>query len=120
EDVKSILEKNRYRIRKMDSGTGIMVTQPRRLSFDYNGRKTYARQLMHLRQEGASVKIRLTYDCNYSGDELSYEPCRRNDESVLSKISRVEGLLLKKIAPALRKFADQETQEEDLDQAPTE
>src|SRR5690606_29595479 len=89
EDVKSILEKNRYRIRKMDSGTGIMVTQPRRFSFDYNGRKTYARQLMHLRQEGASVKIRLTYDCNYSGDELSYEPCRRNDESVLSKISRV-------------------------------
>jgi hypothetical protein len=102
-DVKAKLEENKYKIRKFDIGAGLLLTEPRKFSFEKNGKKIAANQSLQLRQEGGSVKLRIAYSCNYTGD--TFVTCHAQDQEAAAKINRVEPALVEMIRPLLVKHA---------------
>lgn len=90
----------KYKMKTIDLEAGILAFEPRQFSFDRGGQKINARQSVHIRQEGGSVKVRITYECNYVED---FVPCHYTDKDVASKISRIEPSLIKAIKPVLMK-----------------
>jgi hypothetical protein len=61
---------------------------------------------VNIRQEGGSVKLRIIYDCNYSGDGRTYEVCYITDDQATAKIKRIEPALVDVIRPLLMKHAN--------------
>jgi len=102
-DVRAKLQENKYRIRREDAAAGLLVTYPRRFSFNSDGNKVLARQTVEVRQEGGSVKLRIIYDCSYDGSGKKFSPCFKEDAAAMTKISRLEPALVELIKPALQR-----------------
>ena len=90
-EVAEDLKENKYKIETMDASTGLLVTEPRRFVILRGDERTYAEQTFQLRQEGGSIKVRLTYECDYKDGKA---PCDVNDSEATTKIRRIERLLL--------------------------
>ena len=106
--IRTALEEKKYTVSREDVPAGLLVVAPRRFSFDKNGSKIAARQSINMRQEGGSLKIRITYDCNYAGDERTFVTCFSEDAEATAKIKRIEPALIQAIKPHLMKHADPE------------
>jgi hypothetical protein len=104
DDIVKQLEKYKYKPNKSDPEAGILIFEPRKFSYPSGKINISAQQVLYVRQEGGSVKLRLSYDCNYTGN--SYEQCRYSDNDVNAKISRIEPPLVGMIKPLLTKRAD--------------
>ncbi len=102
-DLRTALEDKKYKVKKMDVATGILITHPRKYSFNRAGKQVPARQTLHIRQEGGSVKLRIIYECDYSN--AAYEGCLRDDADSNAKINRIEPPLIELIRPLLMKHA---------------
>lgn len=100
-DIRTTLEQKKYKIRKEDATAGILVAAPRKFSFEREGGKVSARQTLNIRQEGGSIKLRIIYDCNYTGDGQLYEVCYVTDNEATAKINRIEPALVEAIRPLL-------------------
>jgi hypothetical protein len=98
--IQEALGAYKYKMKTLDLDAGILVFEPRNFSFDRGGQKVPAKQTLYVRQEGGSVKLRITYECNYVED---FVPCHLNDKDVASKISRIEPAIVKAIKPVLMK-----------------
>jgi hypothetical protein len=105
-DIRTALEGKKYKIRKEDPSAGLLVAAPRKFSFEREGTKVTARQVVNLRQEGGSVKLRIVYECNYAGDGQTFDVCYVSDNEATAKINRVEPALLDVIRPFLMKHAN--------------
>lgn len=100
-DLKVKLEEKKYKIQKLDVTAGILTVEPRSYIFISSGKKIFARQIVQIRQEGGSVKVRFIYECNYS--EIEFETCHAEDEDSNAKISKIEPKLIREIRPLLMK-----------------
>src|SRR5690606_22635624 len=83
---------NKYQIKKVDTVVGLLVTEPRKFPVVRGEDKTYAEQLIQIRQEGGSLKLRFTYKCQ-NGD--NYKPCGQSDQELRAKVARVERAIIK-------------------------
>jgi hypothetical protein len=101
-DVKNKFSEHKYVTDKQDAGAGILLMAPRTFSFTCDGHKAWAHQLVQMRQEGASLKIRLAYECNYTGDEKTFGPCLEEDPQLSSKIDRIEAAFIDVLKPILQ------------------
>ncbi|MCB0349534.1 MAG: hypothetical protein KDD38_00010 [Bdellovibrionales bacterium] len=111
EDVKIALESKKYKIKTVDNATGILLTYPRKYTFTSGGKRIFARQIIQLRQEGGSVKLRIVYECDYNG--IDYEGCARDDADSNAKIMRIEPALVELIRPALIKHKDELSEDDE-------
>lgn len=102
-DLRANLEASKYHVKKVDPSAGILVTAPRKFTYVRNGKKTGAHQTIQIRQESGSIKIRIQYDCDYAGEENSFEPCRKDDSAAGAKIARIERALLSSLKQELNK-----------------
>ncbi len=97
-DLRVKLEEEKYVVGREDLDAGFLILKPRTFSFERNGSKVVARQFVQIRQEGGSVKVRLSYECKY---EMSFDACDQDDEGARAKISRLERPLLDLLRPIL-------------------
>jgi hypothetical protein len=104
EDLKAKLTEHKYEIKTFDIETGFLVTKPRRFSIGSGGDKYSARQVVQIRQEGGSVKIRSIYECEYEQKgQRQFEACIVEDQEASAKIQRVESGLLRLLKDNLNK-----------------
>ena len=89
----------------MDLNVGLLVMEPRRFVVLRGDAKTYARQTIQLRQEGGSVKMRMTYECEY-GQGIS--ECNTDDDFAVEKIRRIERIIMSMINRKLFKKPGEE------------
>ncbi len=107
-DIKTMLDEHKYSVQRQDVTAGILLLAPRNFVYSNGPKKTLARQNVQMRQEGGSVKVRITYECNYAGDRKEFVPCLDGDGAIATKISRIETSLIEVIQPAmLRHSSDQ-------------
>src|SRR6185437_14857963 len=65
--LKDTFTQHKYTIAKQDNAAGILLMAPRTFIFTSTAGKTKAHQVVQIRQEGGSLKIRMAYECNYDG-----------------------------------------------------
>lgn len=100
-DLRTKLGKYKYKIALEDRSVGLLVSEPRQFSLDHNGQKIEAQQTVQIRQEGGSVKVRLSYACDYTGDR-KFTPCLADDPEDNQKISRLNRGLIRLVTQALK------------------
>ena len=110
-DLHKFLEANKYTIRNSDPDLGILTTKPKSFSIRSNGRKVRANLALQIRQEGGSVKVRISYKCKYEGN---YVGCDKSDPGTRKKISLIEPKLLKGIKEVISR-KDVLTKSQELD-----
>jgi hypothetical protein len=109
-DARQLLEKNKYVITKEDVTAGILVTQPRKYSFEKGGSKISGQQTLRIRLEGGSAKINVTYECNYALDRITFVPCYNEDTASNDKIRRLDPALISILKPILNKATSKATE----------
>ncbi len=102
-DLKAGLGEHKYTVEKEDSAAGILLLAPRPFSYASGGHKVSARQIVQMRQEGGSVKVRISYECKYASE---FEACLENDSRVSEKIGRIENSLVEVIQPIMLKYKE--------------
>jgi hypothetical protein len=103
-DLKNYLKENKYEVSRFDYVTGILGTKPRSFAFDSNRGPAQGEQVILIRQESGSVKLRMEYRCQYPGKYSDvWSPCEVRDDPTISKIERIENILLPLVAKALHK-----------------
>jgi hypothetical protein len=100
-DLKDSLDHHKYKMEKQDDTAGILLMAPKVFSFQSGPNKVFVRQVVQMRQEGGSLKIRMAYDCNYLGDRKTFEPCLDEDDALANKISRMEAAFVEVLKPTL-------------------
>ncbi len=105
-DLRTKLGKYKYKIALEDQGIGLLVTEPRQFSFTHNGERIAAQQTVQIRQEGGSVKVRLSYTCDYASDR-KFTPCLANDTEDNQKILRLNRGLIHLVMQSLKEPATQ-------------
>ena len=105
DQVSEELKKNRYEIESIDYNVGLLVMAPRRFVIVRRGERSYGEQSFQLRQEGGSVKVRISYMCEYPKGKL---PCDQDDRDAIDKIKRIERLILSMVNRKLFKKAGEE------------
>jgi hypothetical protein len=99
--LKSALEQHKYHVQHEDPAAGLLVMSPRAFSYSSGGRKNYAHQLIQIRQEGGSIKVRLNYECSADGVEGPFKPCLEGDEALSQKVNRIESSFFEIVNPLL-------------------
>lgn len=109
-EIAKTMDEHKYSVKKEDVSAGILLLSPRRFSFvNDDRRKTQARQTVQLRQEGGSVKVRISYECNYANDGKDFVPCY--DEPALdTKVGRIESILVELLQPTMLKHSAEPTE----------
>jgi hypothetical protein len=121
EDLKKAMEAKSFKVAKMDVTTGRLQTEERQFSFPYSGAaKLKAWQLIHVHQEGGSVKIRISYTCerpnNYG--ESQKEKCNSLDKKFRAKQKMIEKTTFDVIQSVLLKYKgsdEDETEESNVE-----
>lgn len=98
-DLRDSLVEKKYKIRKIDVGAGLLITEPRSFSYGEDDKK--AKQILNIRQEGASVKVAVSYTC--LDDSGKFIGCYEDNEELALKIKRVESPIIKIIRDQLTK-----------------
>lgn len=98
--IKNSLEKSGYKIKGYDLALGVLTTNPRSFSVRRSGRKTKSTQTIQIRQEGASLKIKVVYRCKYEESD-GMTSCRLEDEAADRKIRRIDRKLIRLIKKQL-------------------
>ena len=120
-ELQEMLIANKYKIKNFNSQTGFIVTQPRLFGVKRSdGTSLRTRQSLAIRQEGGSVTVRATYECEYSekGQSAEFKTCHNEDVEVGQKIRRIEAILVKQIRKKLEE-ASTGPIEKDLTVEPT-
>ncbi len=119
EDMTKELVQKGYVIKKKDITAGLFVTEPRKFKINSSEGSIKAEQILQLRQEGASLKIRIVYNCAFDGSP-SYGPCNADNVASQNKIRKVEKGLLQILKPIFelnkREVATKDTEFSDFDQ----
>jgi hypothetical protein len=98
------LVENKYEVKTIDFETGFLVAKPRSFMIGASKERRPARQIVQIRQEGGSVKVRTIYECEYDHENGKFfEPCLLEDQDATAKIQRVDGLLQKLVRDNLNK-----------------
>lgn len=103
-EVNAMLIESKYKVKNFSPQTGFLVTEPR--SFKVNssaGGATRATQTVVVRQEGGSVTVRATYECQYPSKEggTGLQACYKDDVEANAKIRKIEAILLNRIRSKL-------------------
>ena len=112
EDLKKTLESKRYTIRNIDTTLGILTTRPRKFMIHEDGAEVQADHTIQVRQEGGSVKVRIQYKCNYTGQ---MEACSKEDAATEEKISRFEPKLIQLIKKVVARKDSTEVKLQELE-----
>lgn len=105
-EIADELKKSRYEVESLDLNVGLLVMEPRRFTILRGDQKSYASQKFQMRQEGGSVKLRITYECEY---ENGVTECDTKDEYAMEKIRRIERIIMSMINRRLFKKPGEET-----------
>jgi hypothetical protein len=105
EELSTSLQASKYQIETVNPDIGVLVCSPRTFQIPREEASTKGEQAFQLRQEGGSVKIRLSYRCQ---DQVTEEmgPCYREDQSAMQKIARIEKSLLALLNRHMQKKPD--------------
>lgn len=120
-EIRDMLVASKYQVKTFNSQTGFLVLQPRRFSVKKpDGSQVAVKQSMVIRQEGGSVSLRASYECEYPNEknEKTYSACNNDDQEVGQKIRKIESLVLKQVRQKLEK-AEATPEEKDLTVEPT-
>lgn len=98
-DVEAELLKQKYVVNKISPEVGLLALQPRDFSVQHEGKKIPAQQIVQMRQEGGSLKLRIVYRCQYKFGQ--WEPCYADHPDVANKIRRVDQMIVKLIGNQL-------------------
>jgi len=85
---------NKYEVEARNDQLGVLAFLPRKFVIPREDRKSFGEQMIQVRQEGGSVKIRISYRCEdvSRGDLMG--PCLDSDKAATQKISKIERLIL--------------------------
>ena len=90
-EIAEELGKSRYEVESLDLNVGLLKMEPRRFVVIRGDQRTYAQQTVQVRQEGGSVKVRMSYLCEY-GQGTS--ECNSDDDFATDKINRIERIIM--------------------------
>lgn len=91
DQVSEELVKNKYTVESLDYNVGLLVMAPRRFVIPRGDKVSYGEQYFQIRQEGGSVKVRMSYMCDYPVGKVE---CYVGDNEADQKIKRLERLIL--------------------------
>ena len=104
-EIRDDLKKNKYEVENFSSKVGALVMAPRDFVILRDGARTRGTQSIQVQQEGGSVKVTMSYTCSYPEGQ---QPCNRADDEAVSKIRRIERLIISMINRRLFKRAGEE------------
>ncbi len=105
--VKAKLTESKYLASRENLDAGLLVFEPRQFAFDKKGVRSLVQQVIQIRHEGGSVKVHITYTCNYTGaDEVPFKQCFQKDKVLEDKIKRVEKALISSMRDVLVKHKE--------------
>ncbi len=90
-DLKKVLTENKYAVANENPNVGLLSLKPRGFKVNTATGELKAKQVVQMRQEGGSLKMRITYVCNYAGEQ--FEKCNDSSPEIISKIQRLDVLL---------------------------
>lgn len=90
-DLKTALTENNYKVANENPEVGLLSLKPRGFKVSTASGEVKARQVVQMRQEGGSLKMRTTYVCNYMSD--TFESCHDGHPELIGKIQRLDVLL---------------------------
>ena len=106
-DLRMKLKSENYEISRIDYVTGIMGTKPRYFYLGQRNGEARGEQIVTVHQETGSVKLRMQYQCDYTGTGDHWTTCSVYDMTTIKKIEKLENLLLPVVSAAIHKATEE-------------
>lgn len=107
-DLEASFEKYKYAVKAVNPQVGLLSLEPRTFTVKASDQDIAAKQVVAMRQEGGSLKLRIFYSCIYKGEK--FQNCNQGHPEVVAKIRRLNALVLNVVNKQLIKDASDKPQ----------